>query len=474
MMKLKKAYLLLAGLLLLVSLSTAKTIEKEKANQDKPNIIFVLVDDLGFADINSFDPLGRTFYETPHIDKLSEQGMMFTQAYANAANCAPSRAAIMSGQSYPHQPIYHVGTPGKGAMISAPNATALPLEKITLAEALKGAGYHTGFIGKWHIGDPPEAGPKQQGFDVNIGGYNTGNPRGWEGEYFQPNNNPYITDADDGEYLTDYLTRKAVAYIKKHQTDPFYLQLSYYTPHSPFQAPKPLIQKYKEKESIDGHNHATYAAMLESLDRNVGQLMHTLKELDMEENTMVIFFSDNGGVGGYDFLGRPVADITDNAPLKGGKTTYYEGGIRVPLIMRWPRVIDAGTTSKEPVAGTDFYPTLLEAAGIEKAENYILDGKSLLPLLKNSNAKLEDRPLYWHFPGYPNNAWRTGPVSVIRSGPWKLMKFYETNDLQLYNLNEDIGEENDLSDRMPQQRDKLKRQLEDWLEKTGAPLPQWP
>lgn len=357
-------------------------------------------------------------------------------------------------------------------MIPAPNADVLPLNKITIAEALQRAGYTTGFIGKWHIGNPPETGPRQQGFDINVGGYEAGNPRAWEGGYFRPDNNPYISDAGKDEYLTDYLTRKAISFITDHRSEPFYLQLSYYTPHSPFQAPEQLVEKYRHKKGTGGHTNPVYAAMIESLDRGVGQLMKTLDELGIAGNTIFIFYSDNGGRGGYGFLGHEENNITDNAPLKGGKGTFYEGGIRVPLIVRWPEVIAPGTRSSEPVTSIDFYPTFLEAAGIEKPENYLLDGISLMPLFKNPDAALARRYLYWHFPGYPNSPWRTTPVSVIRSGPWKLMTFYETGKVELYNLDKDIGEQQNLAGEQSEVRYKLQNQLGAWLEHTDAPLPQ--
>ncbi len=436
-----------------------------------PNIILILADDLGLCDINSFDPLQRSYYETPNIDKLAAEGMKFTQAYTNAANCSPTRAALLSGQYYPHQPVYHVGDPHEGRMIPAPNAHALPAEKITIAEALKTAGYATALIGKWHIGEPPATNPEQQGFDVNIGGYNAGNPGNWEGGYFQPNNNPHIRDAEEGEYLTDYLTRKAIGFVEAHQEMPFYLHLSYYTPHSPFQAPEHLVEKYKQKQGENGHSHPTYAAMLESLDTNVGLLMQKLDELDMAENTLLIFYSDNGGRGGYDYLGRADNNITDNKPLKGGKTTFYEGGIRVPLALRWPAVIEPGAHSNEPVTSIDFYPTFLEMAGLEKPKGYVLDGLSLVPLFKNPDASLTHRPLYWHFPGYPNNPWRTGPVSVIRDGDWKLLKFYETNQIELYNLSQDMSESENLALKKPKTCATLRDELEAWLIETNAPMP---
>jgi arylsulfatase A-like enzyme len=449
-----------------------------KAEGKKPNIVFVLADDLGWTDVNSFDPMGRTYYETPNIDRLAHQGMSFTQAYANAANCAPTRAALMSGQYYPNQPIYHVGNSRQGKLIPAPNTTELPLEKITMAEALKQAGYRTGFIGKWHLGNPPRTGPQQQGFDVNIGGFLAAFPR-WEGGYFQPNNNPYIDDAFEGEHLTDYLSRKAVEFIKDHRDreDPFYLQLSYYTPHYPYQAPATLVEKYQQKQPDRGHNHPTYAAMIELMDQGVGMLMQTLKELGMEENTIFVFYSDNGGTGGYEYLSEVEEydeddNVTDNSPLKGGKTTYYEGGIRVPLIVRWPAVIAPGTQSEEPVVTIDFYPTLLEAAAGDPPDDYQLDGLSLLPIWKDSDASLQRENIYWHFPGYPHFIYRTGPVSAIRSGPWKLLKLYETSHVELYNLDEDIGEQYDLAQQRPEVRDRLRDQLEGWLEKNNAPLPQ--
>ncbi|MDF9797908.1 arylsulfatase A-like enzyme [Catalinimonas alkaloidigena] len=463
---------ILTGLLLLTYSAKSQQLHSNQLTEARPNIIFVLADDLGWADINCFDPLERQYYETTNIDRLAHEGMKFTQAYTNAANCSPTRAALISGQYYPHQPVYHVGNSPSGKMISAPNAHELPAEKITIAEALREGGYTTALIGKWHIGAPPATGPEQQGFDINIGGYNMGNPGGWEGGYFKPNNNPYIDDAKEGEYLTDYLTRKAAAFIEEHQNQPFYLQLSYYTPHTPLQAPEGLVEKYRQKEGKGGHDNPAYAAMIESLDRNIGKLTQTLDELGLADNTIFIFYSDNGGVGSYDYLNHAKDNITDNAPLKGGKANFYEGGIRVPLIVRWPKVIEAGTQSEEPVIGIDFYPSFLEVANVKKAENYLLDGLSLLPLFENPDAKLDRESLYWHFPGYPNHQWRTGPVSVIRQGPWKLLKFYETDGVELYDLSQDMSEKRDLAQKQPEVRDKLQAQLEQWLEENQAPMPQ--
>nr|WKN40377.1 sulfatase-like hydrolase/transferase [Tunicatimonas sp. TK19036] len=279
-------------------------------------------------------------------------------------------------------------------------------------------------------------------------------------------------DAEEGEYLTDYLTRKAAEFIEEHQSHLFYLQLSYYTPHTPLQAPEHLVKKYQQKEGEKGHNNPVYAAMIESLDSGVGQLMDKLDELGIAENTIFIFYSDNGGVGGYGYLNHEEDNITDNSPLKGGKTTYYEGGIRVPLIIRWPAVIESGSQSEEPVIGIDFYPTFLEAAGAEKPKGYLLDGVSLMSLFQKPDSCLDREFLYWHFPGYPNVAWRTGPVSVIRQGPWKLIKFYETNRVELYNLDQDMSEQQDLAQSQPEVRTKLQTQLEKWLQENEVPMPQ--
>ncbi len=465
----------------LASTVTSTMVIHDEPEKNPPNIIFIMADDLGYADINSFDPLERTFYETPNIDRLAQEGIKFLHAYSSAANCAPTRAALVTGQYFPNQPIYHVGTPGSGAMIPAENAHELPAEKFTSAEALKEAGYTTALIGKWHLGDPPTHGPQQQGYEVNIGGYGAGNPGVWEGGFFEPNNNPYIDDAEDGEYLTDYKTRKAIEFITENSEGPFYLNLSLYTPHWPLQAPGHVVEKYENKEPEGGHYNTTYAAMIEIMDKNVGKIVEAVDHLGIAEETMIIFYSDNGGIGGYDEIeGRPdsdaitVAGVTDNSPLRGGKAMFYEGGIRVPLAIRWPGTIPEGGISNEPVKSIDFYPTYLEAAGISKPKNHKLDGVSFLPVLKDPEYLLNRDVLYWHFPGYPNAAWRTTPVSVIRSENWKLMKFYETDSVELYNLIEDVSEKHNLSEKNPEVRNRLKQKLENWLEEVNAPLPRWP
>lgn len=471
-----------AGLLFLSFLLTVgqARAEEERADEAPPNIVFIMVDDLGFTDVNPYAAYPDQYYETPNITRLAGQGMTFTNAYTNAANCAPTRASLMSGQYYPRHPVYTVNTGARGEaeereLVPVENETTLPLEKVTLAEQLQGAGYATAFMGKWHLGAPSEAGPKQQGFDVNVGGTHTGAPS-WPGSYFRPNNNPEIDDAEEGEYLTDYLFRKATDYIHQHRDEPFYLQLSPYSVHSPIQAPESRVARYETKEPIHGRNNPTYAAMIESVDRGVGRIMQTLETLGLKQNTLLIFYSDNGGHGGYHSIGLEENGTTDNSPLKAGKGSFYEGGIRVPLIVRWPGVVRPGTTTDEPVIGIDFYPSLLAAAGAESPSDYTLDGESFLPVLKESTATLDREAIYWHFPGYLQGyspgGWRTTPVSVVRSGPWKLLKFYEGNRLELYNLDEDIGETHDLAQERPEKRKQLADRLNAWLEANDAPLPQ--
>ncbi|MFB6249014.1 MAG: sulfatase [Salinibacter sp.] len=470
---------LAVGLLLLGLGAGSRVDAQDRPPGAPPNVVFILVDDLGYTDVNPYAPHQNQYYETPNITRLAGQGMTFTSAYTNAANCAPSRAALMSGQAYPLQPVYTVNSGARGdaedrRLVPAENATTLPTSKPTIAERLRQAGYATAFMGKWHLGAPPEAGPRQQGFDVNVGGTEMGHPM-WEGAYFRPNNNPAISGAEEGAYLTDYLFRRATDYIRRHRDEPFYLQLSPYSVHKPLQAPDERVSHFKQKAPVGGHRNPTYAAMIKSVDRGVGRVMRTLRTLGLRESTIVIFYSDNGGLGGYRSIGLENNGITDNAPLKGGKGSFYEGGIRVPLIVRWPGVVRPGTTTDEPVIGTDFYPTLLEAVGAHPPTDYPLSGTSFLPVLKDAGANLERETLYWHFPGYLQaygpGLWRTSPVSVIRRGHWKLLKFYEGDRVELYNLAEDLGETTDLANERPGKRKQLLSKLNEWLRARDAPLP---
>lgn len=453
---------LLLGLCFLGS-AGEKSIRENRGEPTKPNIVFIYIDDLGWADVG-FN--GSTYYETPNIDQLASQGIIFSQAYANAPNCAPSRASVMTGQYTPRHKIYTVGTSKRGQeedrrMIPVPNTENLSLHYTTLAEALGDAGYATGHFGKWHLGDTGFH-PEDQGFDVNVGGYRSGSPRGG---YFPPYNNPKLVDGPDGEYLTDRLTNEAIVFIEQNKERPFFLYLSHYAVHTPIQAQADIIAKYERKAPDGGQKNPTYAAMIESTDRSVGSVLERIAALGLTDNTLVIFYSDNGGA----------VQATSNQPLRGSKGMLYEGGIRVPLAVKWPVRITSGRLDSAPVIGIDFYPTLLEIAGAEPpAQN--MDGVSLVPIF-TGNGGLAARNLYWHFPAYLEapkgmpGPWRTTPAGAIRSGDYKLIEFFENDALELYNLREDPGESTNLADQLPEKTELLHERLRDWREKVGADMP---
>ncbi|MEX2287368.1 MAG: sulfatase [Planctomycetaceae bacterium] len=429
------------------------------AEELRPNIVLILADDLGWTDPACF---GSRYYETPNIDRLCRDGMKFTNAYSNGPNCAPTRACLMTGRYGPRHGVYTVGSGERGdekrrKMIPVKNQTNLPLSEVTLADALRAAGYATGCFGKWHLGNGPEYAPGKRGFDV-VAARSDATPHP----------------------ATEYLTSEATGFIRKNANRPFFAYVPYHAVHTPISAPQPLIEKYKAKPAAGGHQHPDYAAMLEELDRGIGRILATLDELDLTKNTLVIFTSDNGGVGGYAGAGirrRPGRENTDNAPLRGGKGMLYEGGIRVPLIMRWPGHIAAGSNCDEPVISLDYFPTLLEIAGAKANAKHHLDGVSLLPLLEQPRGqKIADRALYWHFPGYleagPNSdSWRTTPAGAIRHGDWKLVEFFETGTVELYNLREDIGETNNLAGSSPERAQALHAELDSWRKAVGAPMP---
>jgi len=452
---------ILLGLLLAGLLSSCTTPDEE--NTSKPNIIFLYVDDLGWKDPGF---MGNEYHETPNIDRLAEQGMIFTNAYANAPNCAPSRACLMSGQYTPRHSIYTVGSPARGKsknrkLIPTENNTILPESYFTLAEALKSAGYITAHFGKWHLGDEA-TGPLGQGFDYNFGGNHKGHPA----SYFSPYKNKNLKDGEDGENLTKRLTDEALYFMEKHQEHPFFLYFPFYAVHTPLQAKDSLIKKYQAKLKPNGKHHSTYAAMIETLDYNIGRLLNKVNELKLSDQTIIIFYSDNGNH----------FSASSALPLRGSKGMLYDGGIRVPLAISWPGKVKAGSRCSTPVIGTDFYPTFAEIAGIELAHDQLIDGKSILPLLDQSG-KLEERYLYWHFPAYleayggMEQAWRQRPASAIRQGDWKLIESFEDGKLELYNLKEDIGEQNELSARYPEKRNELHGQLKKWRRETRAPVP---
>lgn len=470
--------------ILLLQFSCTPSDSKKKVaskTERSPNILLITVDDLGWADLGCY---GADLHETPNIDALAARGQTFTQAYAAAAICSPTRAALHTGKS----PAKLNMTIWREAAINnqfnqkliPPDVSAnLPLEEVTIAEALKSAGYVTAHLGKWHVGDG-EHFPETQGFDINVGATVWGAPPTfffpYRGEIY--NSMRFIPglerdvsggyDLDrEGEYLTDRLTDEAMTIMERFKKQPFFINLSYYTVHTPTEGKKEIVEYYQKKlASGMSHQNAIYAAMVHSLDENIGKLMHKLDELNLADHTVVIFTSDNGGfINEWD--GQTV---TNNAPLRSGKGALYEGGIRVPTIIRWPGVTVAGTSSEYPVTTQDFYPTLLEMANLKGDPGQVaaFDGINLVPVLENPQAKMEQREMYWHYPHYYHT---TTPVSAIRRGDWKLLEFFEDNHVELYNLREDIGEKNNLEKANPEKAKELLHLLTEWRQKVDAPMP---
>jgi arylsulfatase A-like enzyme len=436
----------------------------------KPNIVFILADDLGWTDLGC---CGSRYYETPNIDGLAAQGMRFTSGYTCGPNCAPTRAALMSGQYGPRTGIYTVGSIERFNWRSRPlrpvdNVEVLALEKVTIAEALQAAGYVTGHFGKWHLGSRGQ-GPQGQGFDVNVGGNLAGSPA----SYFSPYRNKNLTDGPAGEYLTDRLTEEAVRFIRANRDRSFFLYLPHYAVHTPLQGKKDLVGRFQAKPPTEGHRNPTYAAMIASVDESVGRVLAVLDELKLADRTLVIFASDNGGVGGYAREGIRAGDITDNTPLRGGKGMLYEGGIRVPYIFRWPGHIAPHAVCDEPINSVDLYPTLLELAQAPRPQNHALDGTSYLSLLTGA-VPAQRPPLFWHFPGYlgaGGGTWRTTPAGAIRDGDWKLLEFFEDGRLELYNLKDDPGERTNLAAELPDKVSQLHARLLAWRQEVNAPMP---
>lgn len=433
---------------------------------EKPNIVMIVVDDLGWRHLG-YNQDKHGVFETPNIDQLAKQSAVFTQAYAGAANCAPSRAVLMSGQYGPRHGIYTVSPSDRGSkfarrLVATKNIDVLPEPVMTLAESIKTAGYTTGHFGKWHLGEDA----KTQGFDVNVAGYQKGHPS----SYFSPYRMQHLVDGPKGEYLTDRLTSEAISWIKSNKTQPFFAYIPYYTVHTPLQAVDKMVQKYQNKTGIKNKQHATYAAMVELMDKNVGRILNTLQAQGLAKNTLVIFTSDNGGI----------RSIAAQAPLRAGKGSYYEGGIRVPLLMAWPNKIPPRTIH-DPVINADFYPTLVALTGAQ-LPNQVLDGVNLNPLLFKQEP-LKPRALYWHFPIYlqaynpaadqgQDPLFRTRPGSAMRFGDWKLIHYFEKNEYQLYNLKNDISEHVNLAALLPNKLLELKNKLTKWQENTKAPIPQ--
>lgn len=444
-----------------------------------PNILFILVDDMSWTGPTCY---GSDLHETPHIDRLATQGVRFTNAYSASPVCTPTRAAIMTGQ-HParlNMTIWHEGAlerlegPGDKPLASPFTEPNLALEHTTIAEVLHGAGYQTAHVGKWHLGDAGHY-PETQGFDVNIGASFWGAPRSYwypyKGERVRSTGErehryvPGLPFGKEGEYLTDRLTDEALGLMERMHANekPFFLHMSYHNPHTPIEGKPELVAYYKKKikEGMT-HQNARYAAMVHTLDEDIGRLLAKVDELGIADNTMVVFYSDNGG---FDQV-RDDEQVTNNAPLRSGKGSAYEGGIRVPLIVRWPGVTATNATCDIPVTSMDFYPTILEALQV-KADK-VLDGVSLTPVLRDPTATLPREDLHWHYPHY---YFTTTPVTAIRHGDWKLIEYYEEGRQELYNLKEDLGETKDLSKEKPEITHDLHERLDDWRKEVNAQLP---
>jgi arylsulfatase A-like enzyme len=459
----------------------------------QPNFVFILIDDLGWRDLTCY---GSTFYETPNLDRLAREGLHFTDAYASCPVCSPTRASILTGK-YPAT----VGVtdwidwgnwihPAKGRVIDVPYLKQLPLSEHSLAKALRDNGYATWHVGKWHLGGQGFL-PQDHGFEVNVGGCEWGSP-GRQG-YFSPWGIPGLNDADvpKGTDLTDYLTDRAVELIRNSDGRPFFLNLWHYTVHTPIQAKEEKVRKYQAKAKSLGldamkaieegecfpcehkkhlrvqrrliQSDPVYAAMIETLDENVGRVLAAVEEAGQTQNTVVIFTSDNGGLATAE--GSP----TTNAPLSEGKGWMYEGGTREPLIVKWPGVTEPGAVCTTPVTSTDFYPTFLEMAGLDPMPEQHCDGVSLVPLLKGGG-ELDREAIFWHYPHYGNQGGTPG--SSVRMGDTKLIEFFEDGRLELYDLRHDIGEKHDLAAQKPELRDRMRDALAAWRERIEAKIPE--
>lgn len=434
----------------------------------RPNLLLIYADDLGWKDVGY---QGTDFYETPNIDRLAQEGMVFTHGYAGAGNCAPSRAVLLAGQYTPRHAVYAVNSTERGPKqlmrtIPIPNRSGLPVSTVTLADALKSAGYATGIFGKWHLGGKDGAPPQEQGFDVVF-------------DSRAPNPNARRDEPDDPKGIYS-LTRAAISFIENNRNRPFFAFVSHHAIHTALEARPSSLAKFKAKRSGQQHHDPLYAACLYDLDDGLGLLLEKLEQLGLAQNTLVVFTSDNGAT-----------QRSSQEPLRGSKGGYYEGGIREPFIVRWPGVVKRGSRSTVPVHQVDLYPTFLAAAGADVPPGHTLDGESLLPLLKQSG-ELRREAIFWHFPGYLDTpvirardpVFRTRPVSVIRKGDWKLHLYHEewqldggreriaTNGaVELYHIASDMGERRDVAGRERRKRDELLDDLLAWIQAVKAPLP---
>jgi len=439
---------------------------------ERPNILFIFLDDFGWRDTGF---MGSDFYETPNIDRLASQSMVFTNAYSCAANCAPSRACLLSGQYTPRHQIFNVGTrrrgnPKYGRLKHIRGTDTLRRNIVTWAQCIQKAGYKTATMGKWHLSDDPIP----YGFDVNVGGTHSGSPpRG----YFSPHGNvPGLENSPKGEYITDRLHDEAIRFIEENQDHPWFLYLTHFAVHTPLQGKKDKVAKYEKKKKGTLHHSPVMAAMIESVDEGVGRLVKELDSLKLTKKTAIVFFSDNGGYG----------PATSMHPLKGYKGTYYEGGIREPFFVKWPGKVAPGTTSDTPIIAVDLFPTFCAMTGADLPDGQALDGVNLLPLFTGEET-LKPRALFWHFPAYLQSypgvydeqrdpLYRSRPCSIIRYGDWKLHEYFEYGEdgLELYNLADDIGERTNLAKVNPEKTRQLHEMLIEWRKSIGAQVPTEP
>ncbi len=434
------------------------TLAARGALRPNTNLVFILADDFGWRDLTCY---GNRFFATPNLDRLARDGAQFTNAYAACPVCSPTRASILTGR-YPVRTGVTDWIPGrpsheKGPITTPRTATELKLEETTIAERLKTAGYRSTSIGKWHLGNQGFW-PTDQGFDENIGGNQSGSPPRSPKPYFGPFQLPNLSAAE-GEFLTEKLTQAAVAFIERNKSSPFLLYLPHYTVHIPLGARDADIARHTDR--AQGRYNPVYAAMVESLDESVGKVLAAINAAGVADRTMVIFFSDNGGLR---YEGRAAQPVTDNAPLRAGKGHLYEGGIREPLMVRYPGIVKPGMVIDTPVSSVDFFPTMCDVAGLPAGE---VDGVSLMPLLRGG--KLKPRALFWHYPHYSNQGGEPG--SAIREGDWKLIEFHRNGRQELYNLRTDVSETHNLVSREPALAARLAAKLDRWRRKSGAVMP---
>lgn len=451
------AFLLISPILYVLSCNPIQN----KSDAPPPNILLINIDDLGYADTELY---GNSDFDTPHLTRLAARGMTFTNAYAAAANCAPSRAVLMTGQYGPRHGIYTVGSSERGKssdrkLIPVKNKISLQDSVVTFADELRQGGYSTISIGKWHLGEDPT----NHGFEVNIAGNHAGHPK----SHFSPYHNPDLEDGPEGENLNDRLTHEAIVKMTDDEK-PFFIYLPFYAVHTPLEGKPKLVEKYLAKGFEE--KTARYGAMVENMDTNIGRILNALDSLEIRDNTLVVFTSDNGGI----------AAIHSQYPLHGGKGSYYEGGVRVPLVISWPGHIPAGAVSDLPVSNVDFYPTLLSLAGLSPHKTG-LDGIDFSGELMGSEMD-RNRPLFWHFPIYlqayagkrddsRDTLFRTRPGTTMRKGPWKIHHYFENDEWELYNLDLDPGERTNVVNEQTKIARELQSKVLEWRLQTDAAIP---